>query len=331
MQKAETFKTALAGKPGIKSVSAASFDFANGSWIEAGYDDDKGVYRTFSMNVIDDEYIPAMGMEMVQGRNFDDASTSDRRRSVIVNEAFAKEYGWSDVTGKKIPGKEFRDHEVIGVVKDFNYTSLYTKVPPLVLVQDAGIILPGTKNINMGGTPVPKLMVRLSASETSTGLKELEQVWKQIAPGEQFEFAFVDQALAAQYASDQNLGKIVSVATLLAIIIGSLGLYGLASLAMQNRTKEITIRKVLGATEGSLLVLLSKEYIILIVVCLLVSMPLTIYMMQGWLSTFEYRVNIGWVVFLISGGISLLIALATIGYQTAKTAWTQPAQTLKYE
>jgi putative ABC transport system permease protein len=331
MDKAETFKTVLAGKPGIKAVCAASFDFANGSWVDVGYDDDKAIYRTFMMNIVDDDYITAMGMQMAQGRNFDEASTSDQRRAVIVNEAFAKEYGWTDAIGKKLPGKDFREHEVIGVVKDFNFTSLYTKVPPLVLVQDAAIILPGTKNINMGGTPVPKLMVRLSGSETAIGLRELESAWNQLASGEEFAFNFVDQALDQQYASDLNLGKIVSVATILAIIIGSLGLYGLASLAMQNRTKEITIRKVLGATEQSLLVLLSKEYIILVALSLLISVPLTIYMMQNWLSTFEYRVSIGWAVFLMSGGISLLIAVITIGHQTLKTAWTQPAQALKYE
>ncbi len=99
----------------------------------------------------------------------------------------------------------------------------------------------------------------------------------------------------------------------------------------KNRTKEITIRKVLGATEGSLLMLLSREYIVLIAVCLLISVPMTIYMMQGWLSTFEYRVPIGWVVFVVSGGISLTIAMLTIGHQTLKTAWTQPAEALKYE
>jgi putative ABC transport system permease protein len=183
----------------------------------------------------------------------------------------------------------------------------------------------------MGGTPVPKLMVRLAGSETAAGLREVENAWNQLASGEEFAFTFVDQALTAQYASDLNLGKIVSVATILAIIIGSLGLYGLASLAMQNRTKEITIRKVLGATERSLLILLSREYVVLISICLLISVPLTIYMMQNWLSTFEYRVSIGWTVFLISGGISLLIAIITIGHQTLKTAWSQPAETLKYE
>jgi putative ABC transport system permease protein len=272
-----------------------------------------------------------MQMQVVQGRNFNEANPSDKRRSIIVNEAFAKEYGWADATGKKIPGAGFGDHEVIGVVKDFNYASLYSKVQPLVIMLSPEVLASGVENINVQQRPVPRLMVRVKAGETTAGLDEIKKAWETLAAGEEFKFDFVDQALARQYASDQNLGKIVSIATLLAILIGSLGLYGLASLAMQNRTKEITIRKVLGATERSLLVLLSREYVVLIAICLLISVPLTIYMMQGWLSTFEYRVDIGWFVFLISGGISLLIAIVTIGHQTLKTAWTQPAESLKYE
>ena len=107
--------------------------------MNVGYTDDKGTYRTFDVNVVDDDYIPNLKMEMLRGRNFSDANTSDIRRAVIVNEAFAKEYGWTDLVGKKIPGKDFIDHEVIGIVKDFNYASLYTKVQPLVLAMNPAI------------------------------------------------------------------------------------------------------------------------------------------------------------------------------------------------
>lgn len=125
--------------------------------------------------------------------------------------------------------------------------------------------------------------------------------------------------------------KIISVARLLALLIGSMGLYGLASLAMQNRTKEIGIRKVLGATQQSILVLLSKDFILLILASLMLSVPLTWYLMNHWLMTFEYRINIGLEAFLVAGGISILIAILTISYEAFKTAAKQPAQTLKYE
>jgi putative ABC transport system permease protein len=329
--KAELFKQELSKMSSIVNVCASSHDFANGSWTNIGYTDDNGVYRTFNLNIIDELYIPSMKMELTAGRNFSASNTVDSRRSIIVNEAFAREYGWPDAIGKRIPGKNFNDHEIIGVVKDFHYASLYTKVEPLIMVMDAKIPLSGMENININNTPVPKLLVRLKHGEITTALDQLKGVWDKLAGGEEFNYSFVDQALAAQYRNDQNLGKIVSIATLLAVLIASLGLYGLASLAMQNRVKEISIRKVLGATERSLLMLLSKDYVYMILVAMVVAIPVTYYLMNDWLASFEYRVTIGIEIFLFAGGVSLLIAMLTISYQAIKTAWTQPASTLKHE
>ncbi len=326
---AEQFKTELGKIPGVLDVCASSHDFGDGSWTAVGFTDDQGTYRNFNVNVVDDDYIPVMKMELVAGRNFTDAPAD--RKGVIVNEAFAKEYGWTDVSGKRIPGKGFGDHEVIGIVKDFNYTSLYTSVPPLALVQNPVIILAGSENINFENNPMPKLFVRLAPDNMQATLDQVKTVWDNLTGAEEFDFTFVDQALNAQYQSDQNLGKIVSLATLLAVIIGSLGLYALASLAMQNRTKEISIRKVMGATEQSLLVLLSRDYVMMIFVSLALSVPITWYLMTNWLQNFQYRIEVGWQVFALAGGISLLVALLTISYQALKTAWTRPADTLKYE
>jgi putative ABC transport system permease protein len=330
-EKAEQFKSELAGLSGITAVSASSHDFGRGAWANMGYTDNEGTYRTFDFNSVDDDYFPMMKMQLLSGRNFSDDNPSDKRRAVVVNEAFAKEYGWTDPIGKKIPGKGFPDHEIIGMVKDFNYNSLYTRVTPLAIVQDPSILLQGSENMNIDNSPVPKLLIRLKPENMQATLDQVKAVWNKLTGGQQFVFSYIDQALADQYRNDQNLGKIISIATLLAMIIGSLGLYGLASLAMQNRTKEISIRKVLGATEQSLLLLLSREYLILIAICLVLSVPFTIYLMQTWLASFEYHISVGFETFLLAGSISLVIALATISYQTFKTAWTQPAHTLKYE
>ncbi|HEU5291874.1 MAG TPA: FtsX-like permease family protein, partial [Cyclobacteriaceae bacterium] len=330
-EKAEQFKPELAKFPGVAAVCASSHDFGDGGWTNIGYTDDTGVYRSFNANVIDDDYIPVMKMELAAGRNFSSENPSDLNRAVIVNEAFVKEYGWTDPIGKRIPGKGFNEHEIVGVVKDFNYTALYTKVEPLVMVMDPVVVLSGSENINFDNSPITKVLIRLTPGNMSATIDQVKTVWEKLTGGEEFAFSFVDERLAAQYRNDQNLGKIISIATMLAIVIGSLGLYGLASLAMQNRTKEISIRKVLGATEQSLLVLLSKEYVYLVGVSLILSVPITWYLMNQWLQTFEYKVNIGIDSFLIAGGISLLIALFTISYQTIKTASSQPAETLKYE
>jgi len=330
-EKVERFKAELLKFPDILAVCGTSHDFGNGSWTGVGYTDDKNVYRTFRMNTIDDEYIPTLKIKLAYGRNFSDSNPADKRRSVIINEAFAKEYGWTDAIGKKIPGKNFPDHEIIGVVKDFNFASLYTKVQPLALVEDPSVILTGIENINVDNSPFTKLMMRLKQGRVAAATERIRDVWNSISGGEEFSLSFVDQAMAHQYRNDQNLGKIVSIATLLSIFIGSLGLYALASLAMQNRTKEISIRKVMGANEQSLLLLLSKEYMTMIGVCLVLSVPITWYLMRNWLSTFEYRVGITPDVFLLAGGISLLIALATISVQTLRTVWTNPVKSLKYE
>ncbi|MCW5912881.1 MAG: ABC transporter permease [Cyclobacteriaceae bacterium] len=330
-EKVTQFKNELSGIPGITGVCGSSHDFANGNWVFIGYTDDNGTYRTFYFNTVEPDYFDLLNIELASGRGFDKDNPSDARRGLVINEAFAKELGWDNPVGKRIPGKKFPDHEVIGVVKDFNYESLYTKVKPMALVMDPMIVFAGTENVDIANSPIPKLLIKLEPGNMAVTIEQVKQVWKKLTGGEEFAFSFVDERLAAQYASDQNLGKIIGIATLLAILIGSLGLYGLASLAMQSRTKEIGIRKVLGATERSLLVLLSKEYVYLVAVSLLLSVPVTWYLMMQWLQAFEYRVAIGWQHFAFAGGISLLVALITISYQTIKTAWVQPADTLKYE
>ncbi len=330
-EKLEQFKIELSKVPGVLQTFGASQDFGNGSWINIGYTDDQNNYKAFDLNVVDVDYIPGMEMELSMGRNFSKDNPSDQRRSIIVNEAFVKAYGWSDPLGKRIPGNNFDDHEVIGVVKDFNYNNLYTKVEPLVLVTNLEVVRSGIENIGVSSSIAPKLMTRLQPGNMSITIEEVKQVWNNLTGGEEFNYFFADQAMAAQYRNDQNLGKIISIATMLAILIGSLGLYALASLAMQNRQKEISVRKVMGATEQSLLVLLSKDYFYLIGASLLISIPITYFAMSSWLESFEYRVNIGWSVFAIAGIVSLVVAMMTISYQAIKTAWSQPAKTLKYE
>jgi putative ABC transport system permease protein len=204
-------------------------------------------------------------------------------------------------------------------------------VEPLVMAMDPTVVFSGIENINIDNNPIPKLMIRLRPGNMTETIDQIRSVWDKVTGGEEFVFSFVDQALADQYRNDQNLGKIVRIATLLAMIIGSLGLYALASLAMQNRTKEISIRKVMGATEQSLLFLLSKDYVYLIGISLVLSVPITYYLMSNWLQSFEYRVAVGWDVFFLAGSLSLLVALFTISYQAVRTAWTKPAETLKYE
>ncbi len=329
-EKIELLKAELSKYPEILQVSGSSHEFGKGAWTQIGYTDEKGTYRNFNLNIVDAGFVPTLAIRMKEGRNFSNSNPSDARRAVLVNEAFLKDLGWTDGAGKRMPGK-FIDHEIIGVVSDFNFASLYNRVEPLVMVINPEIALSGSENISIDNSPIPKLMVRVAAGKITEALDHMKATWEKVSAGSTWQFSFVDESLAQQYRSDTNLGSIVSVATALAILIGAMGLYALASLAMQGRTKEISIRKVMGATEESLLFLVSRDYLLMVVVCLLLSAPATILVMNKWLTTFEYRVSIGWSIFAFAGGLALVIVVIAIGYHTLKAVWSHPADTLKYE
>ncbi len=327
----EILKSAFTQLADVAGVCTSSHDFGTGAWGEIGYTDDQNIYRNFYMNIIEPDYLNVLQIALKAGRNFDANNPSDSRMGVIINESFAKSLGWEDPIGKKIPGKGFPDHEIIGLVNDFHFSSLYSSIAPLAMAMNPDVLLQGSENINFDSSPYPKLIVKLLPGNMSKTIDQLKTVWQKVSGEEEFIFNFVDESLAQQYRADQNLGKIIRYATIIAIIIGSMGLYGLASLAMENRRKEISIRKILGATEKNLMVMLSRDYILLVLGALLISIPITWFFMRDWLSAFEYRVTINADVFLISGGISIIVALTTIAYQTIKTALEKPADNLKCE
>ncbi len=330
-EKAEIMKQEYRALPAVTSLCAAAHDFGNGQWTEIGYTDDKSTYRNFYINLIDPDFISAMKMELVAGRNFSQENTGDQRNGVIINEAFVREMGWSDAIGKRIPGKAFINHEIIGVVKDFHYESLYTSVKPLVMTMNPEIAFSGSENVMMDNSPIPKLFVRIGHGKASETLTHLQTGWEKISGGDAFTFSFVDERINAQYRSDQNLGRIITIATALSILIGGLGLYGLSSLAIQNRVKEISIRKVLGASPQSLLFLLSKAFLMMLLVNVVISIPFSIYFMRQWLENYEYKISIDWMIFGKAGLVALLIGIITISYHTITTVLSQPADTLKNE
>jgi len=330
-EKATLFENELQGSSAIQKIAAANHTVGTGGWTNVGYTDDQGKYRTFDMLAVDENYIPTMQMEMVAGRNFSKENTSDDRRAVIINEAMMEAYGWEDPIGKRLPGKNFEDHEIIGVVRDFNYNSLHGKVEPLAIVMNPMALAAGIENIGVGSNPIPKLLIRVNGDQIASAIQTVESTWDKLTGGEEFQYTFVDQTLATQYSQEQNLGKVVSIATILAMVIGCMGLFALASLNMQNRTKEVSIRKILGASQSTILLLLSKEYMILILGALLVSIPITLYFINQWLADFAYQIEIGVGSFVLTASLVMIIAVLTIAYHAINTARKQPAETLKYE
>jgi putative ABC transport system permease protein len=331
MQASKPFRNELMKLPEVVKVGVASHIMGTGGWTGVGYTDSEGNFRNFDMNSIDEDYIPALQIEVKHGRNFDVNIPSDIRRGIIINEAFAKEYAWEDPLIEKIPGNDFPDHEIIGVVKDFNYASLHGQVTPLVMVMDPEIILKGISDIGIGTSIAPKLMISMSSDNLSESVEKIKAVWNKLSPGEEFNFSFVDQTLDAQYENDRHLEQVVTSASILAILIGSLGLLGLASLNMTARVKEISMRKILGASNQTLLTLLAWDFLIMIAIALVLAVPVTYFAMSNWLNGFSYRVSITPVFFLAAGGISLLVAMLTISYHAVKTTMTNPANNLRHE
>lgn len=330
-EKSKVFVHALEGKPGIASVGVGNHTFGSGGWTKVGFTGREGKYHDFNMLVVDEDFIKTTELSIIQGRGFNREYTSDVRRAVVVNEAFMEAFNLPAGVGQKLPGDDFEDHEIIGVVQDFNYSSLHGIVEPLVMVINPMLVMSGVDNVGIGSNPLPKLFVRLHAGEISQGLATLENTWHNMMQGEEFEYEFVDQVLAIQYRQEQNLSEIVTIASALAMIIGCMGLFALASLGIENRKREVSIRKVLGASQQALIVLLSREYISLVLLALVVSIPITIYTVSAWLETFAYRIEVGHEMFLRTGVITLIIALLTISYHVIRTTKKQPADILKCE
>jgi putative ABC transport system permease protein len=327
-EKATQFKDQLSQFHDLE-VSIASHVFGVGKWTTVGFTDNHGNYSTFNLNFVEESFIPTLKINMVDGRNFSDAISTDAERAIIVNEAFVKSYGLTNALGKRLPSARFFDHEIIGIVRDFNYAPLYDKIEPLVLTMNPLIPLSGMENITINSSPIPKLIIRLPAKNAGESLDNIKSTWGKLSPSKEFSMEYVEDKLNAQYQNDQNLSRIVKIASLIAMFIAGLGLYALALLSMKSRVKEISIRKVLGASESYLILFLSRSYIYLILVSVILSAPFTYYVMQKWLQSFEYRISIDWKVFALTGLSAILVGIFVIGYHTIRLARTQPAETLK--
>ncbi len=330
MELAEVFKQALAQQSMIKQAGAASFVPEGTSWLNLGYQADGGQFLKFQMNVIDPDFLETLNMELVAGRNFTEYGTIDANRGIIVNETLVAEYGWEDPIGQRLPGP-FGDHEIIGVVRDFHFQSLHTTIEPVVLVMNMEPIMAGIMDITIISSPIPKLFVRIAPGKTVSALATMERIWDRLADGQSFTFSFLDERIDSQYRAEQLLRQLVVVTTLLSIFIASLGLFGLAALTVARRTKEIGIRKVVGASVSGIVLLLSKDFARLILIAFVIVVPVVYLVMDRWLQDFAYRIGIGPGVLILAGTLAMVIALLTVSYQTIKAALTNPVDSLRYE
>lgn len=264
----------------------------------------------------DEKFMDLMDMEVVDGRGFDRNMQTDQQQAVLINEAMAKELTWDEPVGKKLTFGQ-QEQTVIGVVKDFHFANMRHKIEPLAMFF----------NPSGGGN----LAVKFNASNTSETISFLQSSWDEVFPNSPLEYRFFNEEFGQQFASDERFGKLVFSFTWLAIFIACLGLFGLSAFTAEQKTKEIGVRKVLGASVGGIVLLLSKQFSQLIVVAIVLAIPVAYYLMSQWLSDYEYRVDINWTWFVISAIVALFIALSTVTYQSVRAASINPSKSLRYE
>lgn len=270
---------------------------------------------------IDENYIPTLGIQMAAGRNFSKDFTTDSL-GLLINESAAKVFGWNAATaiGKNIirvnsdRGTNVAFH-VVGVVKDFNFKSLHEPITPLF----------------MNLQPEGGLIFKIKTTDIAGLLATMKKQWQEFNPDEPFTYAFMDDLYNKTYAAEQKTGTILNIFAVLIIFVACLGLFGLATYTAEQRTKEIGIRKVLGASVTQVTQMLSKEFIKLVLIASLIAFPVAWWAMHKWLESFAYRIDISWWVFVLAGFAALFIALLTVSFQAIKAALMNPVKSLRTE
>jgi putative ABC transport system permease protein len=273
----------------------------------------------------DDQFLPTLGIPIVSGRNFSRQMKTDAAEGVLINETAAARLGWKDPLGKsfsrKSSGPDGKERtlswKIIGVVKDFHTLSLHEKIEPLLIANNQ-------ENLAF-------LSLRLPAGDIQGTVSRLKSRWQQIYPDQIFDSFFLDESFGKMYQAEEQFNKIFTSFSVLAILISCLGLFGLAAYMTEKRTKEVGIRKVLGASTWRIILLLSNEFGKWVLIANVIAWPLAYYFMNRWLQTFAYRTTIGIGIFLVSGLAALAIALLTVGYQSVKAARANPVDSLRNE
>ncbi len=297
---------------GASNDGADGFELANGSDHPVTYRD-----KTYD---IDDDYLPTLGIRLAAGRNFSKNIRADTA-AVLINEAAAKEFGFKNPIGQRLstigngePSSK-RTYTIIGVVKDFHFESIHNQIAPLVMYY---------------GADTYQMAIRVRTNDIPGLLNTLEQKWKAHTDNP-FSYSFLNDRFNKTYQSEQRNGQLIRIFATLTIVISCLGLFGLAMFTAQQRTKEIGVRKVLGASVLSIIVLLSKDFIRLILLAILIVTPIAWYAMSQWLKDFAYRVELTWWIFALSGLLAIAVALITVSFQSIKAALMNPVKSLRSE
>jgi putative ABC transport system permease protein len=273
-----------------------------------------------SMNImmVDPDFPNTYGVELIAGRSFENRQGIQSGNTCLINESARKVLGLTsaeEAVGKFLT--DFDNHEIIGVLSDFHYCSLQHKIEPLFLTVNPDFYM--------------YLTLKYNSRNSNEIVNFVKQQWAKLFPGDPFEYYFFDEIFEKQYLAENKFINVIFIFTVLAVFIACLGLYGLMLFTVERKTKEICIRKVFGSSISGIMTLLLKNYTGWILFSNILSIPLAYYLITNWLQNFAYRIEISWWIFILSGGIALVIALATVSFQAIKTATANPVEALRYE
>lgn len=317
------FRQSLVNRPEIEGVSGAEFSLGAGAIAGNTRFEYRGKTTDIFEHFIDAEYLSVLKLPMVSGRNFDPKRVQDTVTSVILNEAAVRSFGWTNETalGQVLTGYNVADPTrnpvVIGVVQDYHFRSLHEKLYPMLFMAH--------------GRLPQQFFVRIAPGDPQQALSQMQAAWSKAEPVLPFRYTFLDENLQKMYVSESRMSKTIAWAGGIAIFLACLGLFGLAILSTVNRTKEIGIRKVLGASVAGITALLAKDFLKLVVIAIVIASPIAYYFMQQWLTGFAYRIDLQWWMFALSGATAVVVAFLTVGFQSVKAAIANPVESLRAE
>jgi len=321
-----TLKKAFQRLPGVLQVATASRAPGQGYRLAITYPEGNSDDEPFTMHMeeVDEDYLGTLGMTLAAGRNFRAEVTTDQMEAILINQTAARSLGWDNPLGKTIrqgvrtdTGVVMLERRVIGVVKDYHQQSLHNPITPIII----------------GNLPqqFSTLIMRIAPDPEGLIMADLQQTWAKLEPDRPFNFHFLEDMLIRHYAVEVQLRRLVLNFSLLAVLIACMGLLGLATFTLRRRTKELGIRKVLGAGNMHVILLISREYFLLIMISGLLAIPMAVYLLNRWLENFAYRVDISILTVVLGLSLIVIIAALAVGVQTWRAARTNPVDSLRYE
>jgi len=309
------FEEALEKQSAVARVASTDFGIIQGGMRQAIEHD--GNQHIVATTRVDEDYLETMDIALVAGRNFSRDRETDVSQGALVNEAFVRELGIEDPVGHLLPGYASADVRIIGVVEDFHFESLHTPIGPMILHMRSGF---GFDSF---------ALVRMQPASLSSAMQVIQSVWSELVPGQPFVANYLDDRLDQMYQDEERWGRIMQYAAFMAIILACLGLFGLASLTVRQRQREIGIRKVLGASGMGVSALVSREFLALVVVALMLAIGPTWILAERWLQGFAYHTTVGADVFILTSVLSMTIAMLVVGGQALRAAHTNPVTVLR--